>query len=92
LPIQRIKPEESTEARIDSRYDAPILYGQWPDTMSRYAAIHVYLTEIQKIFFPERLFPALPEEMPDFLVSLSFNQKKAFTTFMQDLYTILDIK
>jgi hypothetical protein len=34
----------------------------------------------------------LPEEIPDFLASLSFNQKRAFTKFMQDLYTILDMK
>jgi hypothetical protein len=89
---KELSRKESTQARIDSRYVGPMLYGQWPDTMSRYAAIHIYLIEIQKMFFPERLFPALPEEIPDFLGPLSFNQKRAFTKFMQDLYTILDIK
>ena len=69
-----------------------MLRGQRPDTMSRYVGIHMYLIEIQKIFYPERLFPALPEERPDFLAPLSFNQKRAFTKFMHDLYTILDIK
>lgn len=89
---KELSPEESAQARIESRHIGPMLYGQWPDTMSRYAAIHLYLGEIQKIFHPERLFPALPEEIPDFLAPLSFNQKRAFTKFMQDLYTILDIK
>jgi hypothetical protein len=89
---KELSRKESTQAKIESRYVGPMLYGQWPDTMSRYAAIYMYLIEIQKIFHPERLFPALPEEIPDFLVPLSFNQKRAFTKFMQDLYTILDIK
>ena len=89
---KELNPKESLQARIESRYVGSMLYGQWPDTMSRYAAIHIYLIEVQKIFHPERLFPALPEDIPDFLGPLSFNQKRAFTKFMQDLYTILDMK
>jgi len=89
---KELSPKDSTTAKIDRRYTGPMLYGQWPDTMSRYVAIHMYLIEIQKIFHPECLFPTLPEERPDFLAPLSFNQKRAFTKFMQDLYSILDIK
>lgn len=89
---KELNRKDSAGARIEARYAGPMLYGQWPDTMSRYAAIHMYLIEIQKIFQPEQLFPALTEERPDFLAPLSFNQKRAFTKFMQDLYSILDIK
>jgi hypothetical protein len=89
---KELNRKDSTEARIEQRYAGPMLRGEWPDTMSRYAAIHIYLTEIQKIFHPERFFPALPEDRPDFLAPLSFNQKRAFTKFMQDLHAILDIK
>ena len=89
---KELSRKDSTKAKIERRYAGPMLYGQWPDTMSRYVAIHMYLIEIQKIFHPECLFPALTEERPDFLAPLSFNQKRAFTKFMQDLYSILDIK
>ncbi len=84
--------KQSDGAKIDSRYTRPMLYGVWPDTMSRFAAVYVFLKEIQNIFVPEVLFPALPEHKPDFLAPLSYNSKKAFIKFAQDLYTILDIK
>src|SRR5262245_38311991 len=69
---KELSRKDSTKAKIEQRYAGPMLYGQWPDTISRYVAIHIYLIEIQKIFHPECLFPALPEEKPDFLAPLSF--------------------
>jgi hypothetical protein len=89
---KELSPDESAQAMIESRYEKPMLYGQWPDTMSRYAAVAVYLMEIHRIFEPESLFPALPEVKPDFLAPLSYNSKRSFIKFAQDLYTLLDIK
>ena len=82
---------ESETAKICSRYMGPMLYGAWPDTMSRFAAVYLYLREISKLFAPDSIFPALPDEYPDFLAPLPYGSKRAFVKFSQDLYSILDM-
>jgi hypothetical protein len=69
-----------------------MLYGAWPDTMSRFAAVYLYLTEISKLFAPDLIFPALPGRHPDFLAPLPYGTRRAFLRFTQDLYSILDVK
>lgn len=89
---KELSPAESAGAKIDARYARPMLYGLWPDTMSRFAAVYVYLREIQNIFNPEVLLPALPSNSSDFLAPLSYNSTRSFLKFARDVYTILDIK
>lgn len=88
--LRQIPEEQARGARIDSRYKDPMLHGRFPTRISCLDAVYVYAYEIQKLYAPDKFFPGLPPEKPDFLTPLTPNTERAFCRWCQDLYTILD--
>ena len=86
-----LPPHEASAAKIEARYMGPMLHGDFLDTVSYYQAIFLYLTEIQKVFNPDRLLPNLPDEPPTSLAPLPYNTKKAMASFAQDLFSLLNM-
>ena len=87
-----LSSQEAASAKIEARYKKPLLYGEFPDTISCYQAIFLYLREVQRIFDPDVLLPNLPKTQPDFLAPLAYNSRKAITSFAQDLYSLLSMR
>jgi hypothetical protein len=88
--LHEIDNPESVGAKIDARYIKPIVHGQFRDTISIYEAVHVYMHEIQKFFHPDVFFPNFHEDMPLLLAPLTYNSKKAFLQFIQDLFVLIE--
>lgn len=92
--LHELSAMESATAKIESRYAKPMLDGEFPDTVSSYDAIFLYMREIQGLFAPDTLFPNLDLGTlgtPDFLAPLAYNSKKAMATFAQDLNSLMAI-
>lgn len=86
--LHELSSEESAGARIEARYSKPILYGEFPDTVSGYEAVFLYLREIQKLFTPDTLFSNFDHRHPDFLAPIPHDSKKAMANFAQDLHSL----
>ena len=76
-------------ARIYHRYAKPMIYGEFPDTISPFDAVFFYLVEVKKLFDPDILLPNLPAKMPDFLTPIPYNSKKAIAEFSQHLMSMM---
>lgn len=78
--------------RVDRRYYAPLVCGRFPDTISIYDALHLYLVEIQKVFQPDVLFPQLLKTKPVWLAPIDHNSRKAMLQFAQCLSALTKLK
>jgi len=74
LTIERIiiTRRESTKAKIEQRCAGPMLYGQWPDTMSRYVAVQMFIEISKKYLTQNACFQ--PYQRKDRLFGASFIQ------------------
>ena len=69
-----------------------MVYGEFPDTISAYDAIFLFVREIPKVFAPDVLLPNLDGRHPDFLAPIAFNTERALADFTQDLHTLLSVR
>lgn len=89
--LHELTPQDAEHARIDERYRKAMLFGEFPDTVSAFDAISLYLREMQRLFPGERLFTNFDGVHYDFLAPLAYNSRKAMAEFAQALCSLLAI-
>ena len=90
--LHELRDRVKNAARVDRRYYAPLVCGHFPDTISIYDALHLYLVEIQEAFRPDELFPQLLKTKPVWLAPIDHNSRKAVFLFAQNLSALMKFK
>lgn len=89
--LHELTPAKSKTAKIERRYAKSMLHGEFPDRMSGYDAIFLYVREIQNIFHPKQLFTQFEDNHPDFLALITHATKRHLANFAQHLHSFLTI-